>query len=110
MDSYKTYVVLDQKKFTIKTQNCLCTICCKCYFKSLLKGWAPVARACNPSFLRGRDQEDCSLKGQIVHETLSQKHPTQRTAGRVTQVEEYLPRRCEALSSNTSTTQNKKIP
>jgi hypothetical protein len=42
-----------------------------------------VAHACNPSYSRGRDQEDRSSKSavQIVHETLSQKtlHVLQET-------------------------------
>jgi hypothetical protein len=36
-----------------------------------------VAQACNPSYSEGRDQEDCQ-PGQIVHETLSQKYPSQK--------------------------------
>jgi hypothetical protein len=46
-----------------------------------------VAHACNPSHSGGRDQEDHSLKlaGEIVHETLSQKTPSQKRAGGVTQ-------------------------
>jgi hypothetical protein len=41
---------------------------------------------------------------QIVHETLSRKYPTQKRAGRVTQVVECLPSKCEALSSHPTTT------
>jgi hypothetical protein len=46
---------------------------------------------------------------QIVLETLSQKYPTQKRAGRVAQVVESLPSKQEAPSSNPSTTkkQNK---
>jgi hypothetical protein len=44
---------------------------------------------------------------QIVHKTLSQKYPTQKRAGRVTQVLEHLPSKHEALTSNPSTTQKK---
>jgi hypothetical protein len=40
-----------------------------------------------------------SQSGQIVHKTLSQKHPTQKGAGKLVQ---------EALSSNTSTRKKKK--
>jgi hypothetical protein len=51
--------------------------------------WAPVAHACNLSYSGGRDQEDHGLKplGQIVHETLSQKSPSQKRAGGVAQGE-----------------------
>jgi metal-responsive CopG/Arc/MetJ family transcriptional regulator len=38
--------------------------------------------------------------GQIVRETLSQKRPTQKRAGRVVQMIEHLPSKCEAQSSN----------
>jgi hypothetical protein len=37
----------------------------------------------------------CQLK-QIVHETLSQKYPTHKRAGKVTQVVEHLPSKYEA--------------
>jgi hypothetical protein len=36
------------------------------------------------------------------------KHPTQKTIGRVAQVVESLPSKCEALSSNHSTTKKKR--
>jgi hypothetical protein len=37
--------------------------------------WVLVAHAYNPSYLEGKDQEDCGLRpaGQIVHETPSPK-------------------------------------
>jgi hypothetical protein len=47
-----------------------------------------VTHACNPSCPGGRDQEWSWFKashGQIVHETLSQKHPSQKRAGGVAQ-------------------------
>jgi hypothetical protein len=41
-------------------------------------GWAPVAHAYNPSYSRGRNQEDRDLKPkQIVWGTLSRKYPSQ---------------------------------
>jgi hypothetical protein len=43
-----------------------------------------------------------SQPGQIVLKTLSQKHPTQKRTGRVTEVGEYLPSKHEILSSNSS--------
>jgi hypothetical protein len=44
------------------------------------------AHTCNPSYLGGRDQEDRrSQPVQIVHETLSQKNPSQKRAGGVAQ-------------------------
>jgi hypothetical protein len=45
---------------------------------------------------------------QTVHETLSQKKPTQKRAGGVDQVVEPLPTMCEALSSNPLTTKKTK--
>jgi hypothetical protein len=36
---------------------------------------------------------------KIVCKTLSQKYPTQKRAGRVSQMVERLPKMCEALSS-----------
>jgi hypothetical protein len=43
-----------------------------------------------------------------VHQTLSLKHPTQNRAGRVTHMVESLPRKCEAMSSNSSAAKKKK--
>jgi hypothetical protein len=40
---------------------------------------------------------------QIVHEILSRKYPTQKRAGGVTHVVEYLPSNSEVLSSNPNT-------
>jgi hypothetical protein len=31
------------------------------YFKNVYSSWVPVAHACNPSYSRGRDQEDQGL-------------------------------------------------
>jgi hypothetical protein len=72
------------------------------------RSWVLVAYTCNPSYLGGRDQEDHSLKPAGVGETLSQKYPTQKRAGRVDQVVEYLPSKCDALSLSPSTTKKKK--
>jgi hypothetical protein len=46
-----------------------------------------VVHACSPSYSGGRDQEDQSSKqaGQIVGEILTQIHPSQKRAGRVSQ-------------------------
>jgi hypothetical protein len=48
-----------------------------------------VAHACNPSYSRGRDQEDHGSKQpwQIVHKTLSQKILHKSRVGGVTQDE-----------------------
>jgi hypothetical protein len=45
----------------------------------------PGSHTCNPSYSGGRDQEDHSSKPAwaIVHETLSQKNPSNKRAGRV---------------------------
>jgi hypothetical protein len=69
----------------------------KKYFSQLL-----VAHTYNPSYSRGRDQEDCGSRPtrEIVHKILSWKSPTQDRAGRVTQVAECLHSKHEALSSN----------
>jgi hypothetical protein len=48
-----------------------------------------------------------SQPSQIVHKTLSQKYSTQKTAGRVAQVVEHLPSKCDAL--RISVLQKKKI-
>jgi hypothetical protein len=45
---------------------------------------------------------------QTVSETLTGKYPTPKKAGRVAQVVEHLPRKCEALNSNPSTAKKKK--
>jgi hypothetical protein len=70
--------------------------------------WALVAQACNPSYSQSRDQEDCGSKAaQANCETLSGKFPIQKNrTGRVTQVVEYLPRKCMALTSNPQYNQN----
>jgi hypothetical protein len=47
--------------------------------------------------------------GQIVLETLSQKHPTQKRAGGVSQVVEWLPSNREALSSNRTAVKKKHL-
>jgi hypothetical protein len=44
---------------------------------------------------------------KIVHETLSQKYPTQRRAGRVIQVIERLSSKCDVLNSNPSAAKSK---
>jgi hypothetical protein len=41
-----------------------------------------------------------SQPGKIVLETLSWKYPTHKRAGRVAQIVEHLPSKCEALSSD----------
>jgi hypothetical protein len=46
--------------------------------------------------------------GQIVRETLSQKYPSQKSAGAVAHVILLLPSKHEALSSNFSTTKRQK--
>jgi hypothetical protein len=50
-----------------------------------------------------------SQSGQTVGETMSQKTPSQNRAGQMVQVVKHLPRRCEALSSNPSTTKKGKF-
>jgi hypothetical protein len=47
-----------------------------------------VAHSCNPSYSGGRDLGGLQLEvraGQIVHKTLSQKHPSQKRDGGVAQ-------------------------
>jgi hypothetical protein len=68
-----------------------------------------VAHTYNPSYLGGRDQEDYSLRPAQANslQDLILKHPTQKRAGTVTQVIEFLPSKSEALSSNLSTDKRK---
>jgi hypothetical protein len=58
-----------------------------------------VAHTCNPSYSRGRDQEDhnSKLTEQRVHKTLSQKKTSQKRAGEVAQVvsPEFKPWHCK---------------
>jgi hypothetical protein len=60
--------------------------------KEKKEGLGTVACTCNPSYLGGRDQEDCVSKttwanSSIVHKTLSQKNPSPKRAGGVAQGE-----------------------
>jgi hypothetical protein len=48
-------------------------------------------------------QEVRGFSAQAKNNTLSQKYPTQKRAGRVAQVVACLPRKCEDLGSNTTT-------
>jgi hypothetical protein len=70
---------------------------------------APLAYAFTPGY--SEDIRKIIVQSQlklIVLKTLSQKYPTQKRAGRVTQVVEHLPTSgCEALSSNSSPTTTK---
>jgi hypothetical protein len=55
------------------------------------KGWAQVARACESSYLGGRDQNCCLRPARAKFKTLSQKYTTQKKrAGEVVQVVQYL--------------------
>jgi hypothetical protein len=67
-----------------------------------------VAHACNPSFSGGRDQEDRGLKPAWANSLVVpiSKIPTQKRASRVVQVVDFLPSKCEALSSNSKSTKN----
>jgi hypothetical protein len=67
---------------------------------------APVAHTCNPSNSGGRDLKDHQAN---IHETLSQKFPTQKRTDRVTPVVDLLASKCKALSSNSSTAKQNKI-
>jgi hypothetical protein len=62
--------------------------------------WALVTHAYNPSYSKGRDQEDCSLKsaqGSSLQDPISKIPNTKRASG-VAQVVECLPSKYEALS------------
>jgi hypothetical protein len=65
--------------------------------KERKKSQVPEAHACNPSYSGGLQFK--ASPRQIVHETLSQKYPTQKRAGGVAQG--------EGLSSNHSSTKRK---
>jgi hypothetical protein len=71
-----------------------------------------VSHAYNPRYIEGRDQEDQSSKPamakQIVYKTLPQKYPAQKKIGRVAQVVDCLPNKCETLSLNPRTSKKKK--
>jgi hypothetical protein len=55
--------------------------------------------------LESRDQEDLGLKPGLGNcKNLSQKYKTQTRAVGVARVEEDLPKKCESLESNPSTT------
>jgi hypothetical protein len=71
-------------------------------FETLYRKLGTSGFLCNPSYSGGRDQEDCSSKParQIVHETLSQKYPSQK--GLV----EWL----KVKTLNSSPNNEKKIP
>jgi hypothetical protein len=69
-----------------------------------------MTHTCNPSYSEGRDQEDPGSKpaqanrlGNPISKTSSTKKGQQ-----MYQVVEYLPCKCETLSSNRSTTTKKK--
>jgi hypothetical protein len=78
--------------------------------------WAQVACTWNPSYAGRRDQKDHGSRPTwAISKTLSQKYPThththtQAKADGVAQVIEHLPNKCEAVSSNTSTSKRKKV-
>jgi hypothetical protein len=74
-----------------------------------------MARACEPSYSVGRDQEHCSLrpaqakkkkkKSSVIPNT--EKGWQSGSSGRAAQVAEQQPSKHEALSSSRSTTKNK---
>jgi hypothetical protein len=68
------------------------------------------AYACNPSYSKAevRKLTVPGQLGQIVYKTPSQKHPTRKRAGGVTQVVEHLPSKYEDLSSKSRTPKKKK--
>jgi hypothetical protein len=88
-------------------------ICLKCIllqqslrlnFHKISNGQAPVAQDCNPSYLVGRDQEDCGSKPTRTHSSwapLSKKPFTKKKQNKKNLVE-WL--KVEALSLNPSTT------
>jgi hypothetical protein len=66
-----------------------------------------VAHTYNPNYSGGKDQEDGGSKPAWTYscqDTVS-KIPNTKRADRVAQVVEYLPSKCEALSSNSNITQ-----
>jgi hypothetical protein len=66
----------------------------------------PIILATQEAEIRGIVVQ--SQPREIVHETPSQKYPTQKRAGAVPQGVECQPSKREALSSNPSTTKKKK--
>jgi hypothetical protein len=52
--------------------------------KIICVSWAPVAHACNTSYLGGRDQKDCGLKptqANSLHDPILKKCITKRAGG-----------------------------
>jgi hypothetical protein len=69
-----------------------------------------MADSYNRSCSGGRDQENHSSKPAQSSSSRDPiaKHPTQKRAGRVAQVVELLPSKCESLSSNLRIEEKKK--
>jgi hypothetical protein len=61
-----------------------------------------VAHAYNPSYSRGKDQEDCSSRPIWANSSVDpiSKIPNTKRAGGVAQVVEHLLSKCEALGSS----------
>jgi hypothetical protein len=90
----KNYLLLSlchcqQRLESLKTQQCL-----KPFQNKRARSQTLVAHACNPSYLRGREQEDWDLKPTGAN---SSRHPilkipnTKKKAGRVIQLVKHLP-------------------
>jgi hypothetical protein len=81
--------------------------------KTKYVNWVPVAHACNPHYSEGRDQEGHGLKltQEIVCETLSQKSPLQKRAGRMTQVvgPKFKPQYCKIKKEKKNDQQSSSI-
>jgi hypothetical protein len=70
--------------------------------------WALVA--CNPSYSEGKDQEVLQLKPAEANssgDSIMKIPNTKKGSGGMTEVVEYLPSKCEALSLNPSNTKKK---
>jgi hypothetical protein len=65
--------------------------------------WAQVTHACNPSYSRGRDQEDHSSKTAQANSLCILKYPTQNSTDGVAQGvdPEFKPRYCKKKSFRT---------
>jgi hypothetical protein len=70
-----------------------------------------VVHACNPSYSGGRDQEDHGSKpaqANSLQDLILGKNPQKSGLAELLIVVEYMLSKCEALSSNATTTKKKK--
>jgi hypothetical protein len=93
-----------------EARRLLCPFAKYMYLKCDTSSQVPGAYTCNPTYLGGWDWEDCEdcglrpAQGNTLWDSIS-KITRAKWIGTETQVVEHLLCRCEALSSNCSSTQ-----